>query len=98
MFLGMTVYSLVFVITGIGATNIASSEVSVMICKDPSHSDSASMLSVLLELILILLYDLYHTCFVYCPAVSLPNFVHGLTTIHLSCKMSSSMLYQMLQP
>ena len=105
IFLGMTTCSLVFVVTGTGATDITSSDhsivlskVLVVIYKDPSHSDSASMLSVLLELILVLLCSLHHTCFVYCLAVTLPNFVHRLTIIHLSCKMSSSILYQMLQP
>jgi len=52
----------VFVITGAGAIDIASSDHSVVlskvlfvICKNPSRSDSTSMLSILLELILVLL-------------------------------------------
>ena len=93
-----------FVVTCTGAIDIAlsdcfivSSEISVVICKDPSCSNSTSMSSVFLELILVLLCGLHHTCFVYYLAITLPNFVHGLTTIHLSCKVSSLTLYQMLQ-
>jgi len=48
-----------------------------VICKDPSHSDDASILSVLLELVLVLLCNLHYMCFIYCLAVTLPNFVHG---------------------
>ena len=62
MFLGITAYLFMFVITGTSATDIASSDCSIVltkisfvICKDPSHSDSASMLFILLELILVLL-------------------------------------------
>jgi len=80
MFLGITACLLVFIVTGTGATDIASSdhsvvlsEVSFVICKDSSCSDNASMLSVLLELILVLLCGLHHTCFIYCSAVASPN-------------------------
>ena len=62
MFLDITACLFVFVVTGTGATDITSSDRSVVlsevlfvICKDPSHSDSVSMLSVLLELIFVLL-------------------------------------------
>jgi len=55
MFLGITAYSFVFVVTGTDATDIASSDHSVVsskvlfvICRDPSYSDSTSMLFVLL--------------------------------------------------
>ena len=51
-----------FVVTGTGAIDITSfdcfivlSKVSFMICKDSSHSDSASVSSVLLEPILVIL-------------------------------------------
>jgi len=61
MFLGMTAYLFVFVVTGPGATDIALSNRSVVlfkvlfvICKNSSHSYSASMSSVLLELVLVL--------------------------------------------
>ena len=95
-----------FAITSTDATDITLSDCSVvlsevlfMIYKDPSHSNNASMLSVLLELVLVLFYSLYHTCFVYCLAVALPDFIHGLTIIYFSfCKVSSLMLDQMLQP
>ena len=80
MFLDITACLLVFVVTGTGITDIALSncsvvlsEVSFVICKDPSHSDSTSMLSVLLELILVLLCSLYHMCFIYCFMVTSPN-------------------------
>ena len=80
MFLGITVCLLVFIVTGTGATDIASSdrsvvssEVSFVICKDSSRSDSASMLFVLLELVLVLFCGLHHTYFIYCSAVASPN-------------------------
>jgi len=62
MFLDITACLFVFVVTGTSATDIASSDRSVVlsevlfvICKDFSHSDSISMSSILLELILVLL-------------------------------------------
>jgi len=103
MFLGIIACLFVFVVTGTSVIDIVLSDyfivlskVLFVIYKDPSHSDSASMSSVLLELILVLLCGLHYTYFIYCLAVTLPNFVYGLTTIHLSCKVSSSTLYQML--
>jgi len=58
----MTAYLFVFFVTGPGATDIALSNHSVVlfkvlfvICKNPSHSYSISMLFVLLELVLVLL-------------------------------------------
>ena len=58
MFLGITAYLFVFIVTGTSATDITSSdcsiilsEVSFVICKDPSYSNSVSMSSVLLELV-----------------------------------------------
>ena len=93
MFLGMTAYLLVFVVTSTGAIDIASSDHSIVlfkvlfvIYKDPSCSDNTSMLSVLL-------CGLYHTCFIYHLAVTLPNFIYELITIHLSYKISSVILY-----
>jgi len=39
-------------------------EASFVICKDPSRSDNALILFVLLELVLVPLHSLYYTCFV----------------------------------
>ena len=82
---------------GAGATDISSvvvclylSEASSVIFKNPSHSNSAFISFVLLELILVPC-SLYYTYFV-SQQVTLSNIVY----IHLSCKVSSSMLYQML--
>jgi len=51
-----------FVVTGTSATDITLSDCSIVlsevlfvICKDSSHSDSTSILSILLELVLVLL-------------------------------------------
>jgi len=105
IFLGITACLLVFVVTGTNVIDIALSnhsivlsKVSFVICKDSSRSDSTSMLSILLELVLVLLCGLHYTCFVYCLVVTLSNFICELTTIHLSCKVSLTTLYQMLQP
>ena len=103
MFLGITACLFMFIVTSTSAIDIASSdhfvvssEVLFMICKDSSYSNSVSILSILLELVLVLLCGLHHMCFIYCLAITLPNFVCGLITIHLSCKVSLTMLYQML--
>ena len=103
MFLGITACLFMFVVTGTGATDIApsdcsvvSSEVLFVICQDLSYSDNTFILSVLLELVLVLLYGLHHMYFIYRSAVTSPNFVCGLTTIHFSCKVSLLTLYQML--
>jgi len=68
MFLGITAYLFTFFVTGTSATDIISSDCSVVsskvlfvICKDPSHSNSVFMLSVLLGIILVLLV-VYTTC------------------------------------
>ena len=60
MFLGITAYSLVFVIIGTGTSDITVSDCSIVssedlfvICKDSICSDSTSMLSILFELILV---------------------------------------------
>ena len=80
-----------------GATDISSvvvclylSEASSVIFKNPSHSNSVFISFVLLELILVPC-SLHYTYFV-SQQVTLSNIVY----IHLSCKVSSSMLYQML--
>ena len=39
-------------------------EASSVILRDPSHSDNASILFVLLELILVSLCSLHYTCFI----------------------------------
>ena len=55
---------------GAGADDISVSihlsllETSSVICKDPSRSDSASILFILLELVLVPLHSLHYTCFV----------------------------------
>ena len=63
-------------------------EASLLICKDPSCSDNASILLVLLKLVLAS-HSLYYTCFV-SQQVTLSSIIY----IHLSCKVSSSTLYQ----
>jgi len=85
IFLGTIAYLFVFIITSTGAIDIALSDHSIVlskilfvICKDPSHSDSASILSVFLKLILVPLCSLYYMYFIYCPVVTSPNFVCGL--------------------
>ena len=65
-------------------------EASSLICKDSSHSDNASILLVLLELILAS-RSLYYMCFVF-RQVTLSSII----CIHLSYKMSLLTLYQML--
>ena len=60
-------------------------EASLLICKDSSHSDNASILFVLLELVLFILH-VFHS-----QQVTLPSII----CIHLSCKVSLSTLYQM---
>ena len=69
MFFGIIAYSFVFIVTNTGATDIASSDCSVVlsevlfvICKNSNHSNSASMSPVLLELILFLFFVVYATC------------------------------------
>ena len=86
--------------TGAGVTDISvfvglysSVEASLLICKDPSCSDNASILFVLLELVLAS-HSLYYTYFV-SQQVTLSRFVHRFVLLHLSCKVSLSMLYQM---
>ena len=64
-------------------------EASLLICKDPSYSDNASISFVLLELVLAS-HGLYYTCFI-SQQITLSSIVH----IHLSYKMSLSTLYQM---
>ena len=63
-------FSLTAAATGAGATDISVSvgsylsiEASLLICKDPSCSDNASILFVLLELVLAS-HSLYYTCFI----------------------------------
>ena len=83
-----------------GATDISVSvclyssiEASSLICKDPSCSDNASILFVLLELVLSS-RSFHYTCFT-SRQVTLSRFVCRFVLLHLSCKVSSSMLYQM---
>ena len=70
MLFGMTAYTFSFIVAGAGTINISVSvclyllEASSVICRDPSYSNNASILFVLLELVLILLHSLYYTCFI----------------------------------
>ena len=64
-------------------------EASSLICKDPSCSDNASILLVLLELVLAS-RSLYYMCF-----ISRQVTLSSIVCIYLSCKVSSSTLYQM---
>ena len=61
-------FSLISIAASVGVDNISafihSLEAFSVICKDPSHSDNASISFVLLELILVLLCRLSYTCFV----------------------------------
>ena len=81
IFFGIVTCMLLFTITGAGTLDISvsiclySSEASFIIYKNPSHSDNAFILSVLLELILVSLCSLHYMCFVCYPAVTLPSFV-----------------------
>jgi len=74
MFFDIPAYTfLLFAIaTGAGATDISSVvvclylfEASSIICKDPSYSDNASILFVLLELVVVSSRSYYYTCFVF---------------------------------
>ena len=83
-----------------GATDISVSvrsyssvEVSSLICKDPSHSDNTSILLALLEPVLSS-RSLNYTCFVL-QQITLSCFVRRSALLHLSCKVSLLMLYQM---
>ena len=67
---------------------------SSVIYKDSNCSNSASMLFILLELVLVSLCSLYYMYFT--QKVTLFSFIHGFYLLHLSYKVSSSMLYQML--
>ena len=64
------IFSLFVIAAGIGAADISVSiclyllEASSVIYKDPGHSDNASILFVLLELVLILLHSLNYMYFV----------------------------------
>ena len=64
-------------------------EASSLICKDSSRSDNTSISFVLLKLVLASC-SLHYMCFV-SSQVTLSSIVR----IHLSCKVSSLMLYQM---
>ena len=93
-------FSLTAVAAVAGATDILVSvclyslvEASSLICKDPSRSDNASISFVLLELVLSFCSFSY-TCFVL-QQITLSRFVCRFVLLHLSCKVSSSTLYQM---
>ena len=93
-------FSLTAAAAGTGATDISvsiglysSTEASLLICKDPSCSDNVSILFVLFKLVLASC-SLHYTCFV-SQQITLSRFVCRFVLLHLSCKVSSSMLYQM---
>ena len=69
MFLGISACTFSLFITGtidISVSICSSSlKASSVIFKDPSHSDNALILFVLLELILSCLHSFYYTCFVF---------------------------------
>ena len=73
MFFGILAHLFSFTVgagAGAGAVDISVSvlsslfEASSVICKDPSHSDNASILFVLLELVLVPLCSLHYMCFI----------------------------------
>ena len=72
MFFGILAYPFLLTVTAsASAVDISSVvihlyllEASSVICKDPSCSDNASILFILLELVLVPLHSLYYTCFV----------------------------------
>ena len=96
MLFGMTVCMFSFVASA-GAADISISvylyllEDFSVICKDPSCSNNTSILFIFLELILVSLCSLYYMCFF--QQVTLPSFVYRFCPLHLSCKVSSLMLY-----
>ena len=70
MFFGIPACMFSLIVAGTGATDIFVSiclylfEASSVICRDSSHSDNASILFVLLELILVPFHSLHYMCFV----------------------------------
>ena len=98
IFFGISAYMFLFIVT-VGASaddisvsiHLSSLEAFSVICRDLSRSDNALILFVLLELVLVSLRSLHVFC---SRQVTLSNIV----CIHFSCKVSSSMLYQMLCP
>jgi len=99
MLFGITTCTFSFVASA-GAADISVSvysysfEASFVICRDSSCSDNIFILFILLELVLVLFHSLYYMCFV--RQVTLPSFVQGFCPLHLSCKVSLLMLYQIL--
>jgi len=71
-------------------------EASSVICKDPSHSNNASISFILLGLVLVPLCSLHYIYFVW--QITLSSFIREFCPLHLSCKVSLLMLYQMLWP
>ena len=71
MFFGIPAHPFSFTVgAGAGAVSISVSvlsslfEASSMICKDPSHSDNASISFVLLKLVLVPFCSLHYMCFI----------------------------------
>ena len=72
MFFGIPACTFLFVATAsAGIFDISSVsiclyllEASSVICRDPSLSDNASILSILLELVLVSFHSLYYMCFI----------------------------------
>ena len=101
MLLGITTCMFLFVCTGVPDISVSVHslllEASSIICKDPNYSNNAFILSVCLELVLVLFCSFYYIYFVLWQ-VTLSSFVHKCYLLYFSCKMSSLMLYQILQP
>ena len=85
----------------VSVCSYSSVEASSLICKDPNHSDNASISFVLLELILFSRQVMLSHFVCFFPtdnAVSFHLFcfsTDNAVLLHLSCKVSSSTLYQM---
>ena len=81
IFFSIVTCMLLFTVTDAATPNISvsvclySSEALFTICKNPSHSNNTSILSILLELVLVSLCSLHYMCFICHPAVTLPSFV-----------------------
>ena len=83
MFFSISACTFLLLVVGASASavNISMSilswslEASSVICKDPSHSNNALILFILLKLILVPLCNFYYMCFV--QQILLPSFIYG---------------------
>jgi len=98
---GITAYALLFVVTGTSALNISlsdclyvSCEALFIICKNLNFSDSISISSIHLEIILVLLIVYTTHVLFYHLVVTSPNLSVDLITMYFSfCKVSLLTLY-----